>query len=204
MRKVLVHYHLFKNAGSSIDSCLSNSYGDAWHSFDPDANTGVYTASQLQKIIENHPKITAFSSHCLVPPLLSGAIKVCPIIVLREPISRILSAYAFEWQKQNGLVEQFDRSVAWLQQAYERDFPELRLRAISTNVTQTKNAPLCERHSSIAEKIGSELYAELIVRNQMDIQLYAYALGRFNAVATPQPDSPQQNNDSGQSARLIA
>jgi len=269
MRKVLVHYHLFKNAGSSIDSCLSDSFATQWHAFDPDANTGVYTANQLQSIIEAHPSTIAFSSHCLVPPLLTGSVKVSPIIILREPISRVLSAYAFEWQKQKGtdqpvgelsdyieakfklrrrnaienfqtmrlavtdpdarnpdveksdaelieaacaviealpafgLVEQFDRSVAWLQQAYQTDFPELALQPVATNVTQTKSSPLWERHSSIAEKIGADLFSELILRNQMDIQLYAFALGRFNALA-PSATDTAIDSDGGSQTRLSA
>lgn len=265
MRKVIVHYHLFKNAGSSIDSCLRDSFDNAWLAFDPDVNQGAYTARQLIQIIEDHPHINAFSSHCLVPPILQDSINICPIVMLREPISRVLSAYTFEWQKQMGanapigelsdyikeklslrrrnaienfqtmrlavtdpdernpdpektdndlvnnacqvidslpafgLVECFDKSVAWLQNAYQADFPELCLQPISMNETQNSSVPLEQRHRKIADAIGDELYTELLMRNQMDIQLYAYAKGRFNALATPTSPSDSTNKTATQS-----
>lgn len=247
MRKILLHYHLFKNAGSSIDRCLKESFGDRWHAFDPESASGVYTASELREIIDKNVEAVAFSSHCIVPPLLVDSPQVSPIIILREPISRVFSAYTFEWQKQKGvdapvgeldeyihakfemprrnaienfqtvrlsvtddtqrcpdpdksdvelveaacqvidslpafgLVERFGESVAWLQKLYSGDFPSLDLQPVAANVTQSSSKPLWVRQKAIADKIGTELYNELLLRNQMDIQLYAYATGRFNA-----------------------
>lgn len=104
MRDVLVHYHLFKNAGSSIDKCLENSFNERWYAFDPDSSNGMYTANEMLAIIESVPEATAFSSHCIVPPVPgTESMKIHPIVVLREPISRVYSAYTFEWKKQIGL-----------------------------------------------------------------------------------------------------
>ncbi len=104
MRDVLVHYHLFKNAGSSIDKCLEKSFADRWHAFDPESRNGIYTANELRAIIDAQPQATAFSSHCIVPPIpRDESLRIHPIVVLREPISRVYSAYTFEWKKQMGL-----------------------------------------------------------------------------------------------------
>ena len=34
-RHIVVHYHLFKNAGSSIDHLLKIAYADSWINHDP-------------------------------------------------------------------------------------------------------------------------------------------------------------------------
>lgn len=248
MRDVLVHYHLFKNAGSSIDRCLKDSFGDAWLAFDPESPSGLYTSKELDDIISQHAEAIAFSSHCIVPPLSGEVACVHPIVVLREPISRVMSAYLFEWKKQKnlevvcgpltdyiqqkfdlprmnaienfqtirlsvtdsasnrpssdasddelvhsacrlvdelpafGLVERFEESVRWLQRTYSPTFPRLDLQPVSANVLQKNEDSLADRYQKIEDQIGSELFEELILRNQMDIRLYAYALGRFNVL----------------------
>jgi len=246
MRDVLVHYHLFKNAGSSIDRCLNASFGDQWLAFDPEAGSGLYTADELDEIILQNPTVTAFSSHCIVPPVLNRVARIHPVVILREPISRTMSAYLFEWKKQKnlaepsgtlgeyisakfeharasaiedfqtirlattdpkskrparnatdeqlvqsacefidgltafGLVERFAESVAWLQDQYSPIFPSLDLKPVAANVTQTADVPMSQRHESIHDAIGQELFDELVSRNSMDTRLYDHAVGRFD------------------------
>ena len=102
-RRVLAHYHLFKNAGSSVDQLLQNNFGDQWMSYDRTEGRSVICTEEFQEILEKHPEIQAFSSHQLIPPLPMQDIQVFPIIFIRDPIDRIRSAYLFEWQKQLGL-----------------------------------------------------------------------------------------------------
>ncbi len=249
MRNVLVHYHLFKNAGSSIDRCLKDSFGDSWHAFDPERSSALYTAKEFDEIILENEKSIAFSSHCIVPPISNRVAKLHPIIVFREPISRVMSAYLFEWKIQKnleeaygrldeyihkkfskprmnaienfqtirlavdddscrrpsrklsdsqllegacnlveqlpafGLVERFEESVGWIQNKYEKQFPQLNLKPVTANVTQTKIMSMDQRHKAILDLVGQELFDELTLRNQLDIQLYQYALGRFEALS---------------------
>lgn len=126
MRPVLVHYHLFKNAGSSIDRNLKRCFGDAWHAFDPASPSAVLTAEQLDQEIEAHPEACAFSSHCIVPPVLSTVAALHPIVVLREPISRVRSAWLFEWQKQKGA----EKPIGSLAEYIETKFASPRRNAI--------------------------------------------------------------------------
>lgn len=121
MREVLVHYHLFKNAGSSIDNCLKSSFKERWHAFDPESRNGIYTANEMLSIIDSQPNATAFSSHCIVPPIVDReSLKIHPIVVLREPISRVYSAYTFEWKKQIGLDKPKGSLVEYIHSKFDK------------------------------------------------------------------------------------
>lgn len=104
-RNIIVHYHIFKNAGTSVDHLLRKNFGDKWGAFDGDSPGHIITTKELEKTIENAPGKLAFSSHQIVPPLPVVDGMVFPIVFLRDPIDRIKSAYLFEWKKQLGLDE---------------------------------------------------------------------------------------------------
>lgn len=97
MRSVILHYHLFKNAGTSLDeSFKANFAADQWvtQEFPSDAQKNQ---KQLQKWIAQSDKALCFSSHTasLPPPKIEG-VRVFPVIFLRHPIDRVASVYAFE------------------------------------------------------------------------------------------------------------
>lgn len=102
-RNIIVHYHIFKNAGSSIDQLLISNFGDKWLSYDTNDTGGVISPDRLSRLIESNPDHQAFSSHQIVPPIPDVDGCIYPIVFIRDPIDRIRSAYLFEWQKQIGL-----------------------------------------------------------------------------------------------------
>jgi len=104
-RTVLVHYHLFKNAGTSIERLLRDAFGEAWASWDKSEPGARISGADMQEWIEHRPGIRAVSSHQLVPPVPRGNFRVVPIVFLRDPLLRVRSAWRFEWQKQLGLNE---------------------------------------------------------------------------------------------------
>jgi hypothetical protein len=96
MRTVILHYHLFKNAGTSVDHILRQNFADAWVSREFSAKGGSNTGEVIQWIRET-PGGIAFSSHTMIGPLPQiDGIQVVPVMLLRDPIDRIRSAYAFE------------------------------------------------------------------------------------------------------------
>lgn len=105
MRKVILHYHLFKNAGSAIDSVLSSSFGDKWKNFDKENAWDKILPAEVSEYIQLNPTAIAISSHQVIPPLPSGDFEVFPIVFLRHPLVRARSAYMFEWKKQLGLAQ---------------------------------------------------------------------------------------------------
>lgn len=104
-RSILLHYHLFKNAGSSVDRLLRESFGEAWVNFDKELPGQKISAAEMQSFIESNPGIRAVSSHQIMPPVPVGNFNVTPLVFLRDPIDRVKSAYLFEWQKQLNLTE---------------------------------------------------------------------------------------------------
>lgn len=104
-RTVILHYHLFKNAGTSVDRILSENFGAAWES--REFGTGsVHNTHLVEQWIRNTPHGAAYSSHTMVGPLPRvDGVKILPIVLMRDPIERIKSAYIFERLQRNGSWE---------------------------------------------------------------------------------------------------
>jgi hypothetical protein len=96
-RRVILHYHFFKNAGSSVDRLLQESFPERWvtREFEP-AHVSA-NGPHVAKWIAEHPDACAFSSHTagLPVPAIEG-LETYPIVFLRHPLDRIQSAYEFE------------------------------------------------------------------------------------------------------------
>ena len=95
-RQVLVHHHLFKNAGTSVDHILKKNFGNTWTEIEgPDSKK--LTQEDLIKHLNQSPQIKAISSHTAeIVPLNSVDFHLIPILFFRHPIDRIRSAYDFE------------------------------------------------------------------------------------------------------------
>ncbi|TVU71286.1 sulfotransferase family 2 domain-containing protein [Cobetia crustatorum] len=102
MRKVILHYHLFKNAGTSLDAAFKECVKpEEWVTKEFPGQPKANREQVAQWILDN-PQAKVFSSHTAhLPPPSLEEVKVLPVIFLRHPIDRIASAYAFE-TKQGG------------------------------------------------------------------------------------------------------
>lgn len=96
MRHVILHCHLFKNAGTSVDHILRDNFGTRWLSREFDAECGVNAQTVGDWIVQSANGV-AYSTHTLIGPLpkLPG-VEVIPVLLLRDPVERIASAYRFE------------------------------------------------------------------------------------------------------------
>ena len=95
-RFVLVHNHIFKNAGSSIDWALKKNFGDNFldHRDDDLMRRG---AAYLGPYLENQKNIRALSTHHLTLPLPDiSKVNILQIMMFRHPIERVTSVYSFE------------------------------------------------------------------------------------------------------------
>jgi hypothetical protein len=100
-RVVLVHYHLFKNAGTTLDHILKRNFGERWGSVEAAQGDGKLEPEELAAFIAARPELCSVSSHtALLPVPLAEAWRVMPLVILRNPVDRIRSAYEFE-RKQN-------------------------------------------------------------------------------------------------------
>lgn len=93
---ILIHYHIFKNAGTSIDECLHHSFGEHWGSYEgPDAHA-IQSSEQLAAHLEANPNLAAVSSHLARPPVPTP--NCLPIAFIRHPLLRAYSVYRFTKQ----------------------------------------------------------------------------------------------------------
>jgi hypothetical protein len=98
-RSVVLHYHLFKNAGTSVDRILKRNFAAAWvtREFNPGPQGN---ARDVAAWISESTDAIAFSSHTATGPLPTVAgVAIVSILMLRDPIARIRSAYQFERQQ---------------------------------------------------------------------------------------------------------
>ena len=101
-RVVVIHYHLFKNAGTSVDEMLRDNFGTGWAQQEFKwGGPGASNAEEVAQFLETNPWVTALSSHTarLPVPRIAGT-SVFPILFLRDPIDRLRSAYIFERSQQ--------------------------------------------------------------------------------------------------------
>lgn len=100
MRTVILHYHLFKNAGTSVDHVLRRNFPGGWASREFSGQGGNNTADVIDWI-KGTPRAIAFSSHTILGPIPQiDGMRIVPVVLLRDPVDRIHSAYHFERQQQ--------------------------------------------------------------------------------------------------------
>ena len=90
---ILIHYHIFKNAGSSVDTSLQHSFGDRWGSFEGPHAHAIQSKKQLSEFINANNSLVAISSHLARPPLPHA--NCLPVVFLRHPLLRAYSVYKF-------------------------------------------------------------------------------------------------------------
>jgi hypothetical protein len=95
-RIVVLHYHLFKNAGTSLDALFQEQFAERWVTREFVAQPGENRRA-VQAWVEETPNAFCFSSHtALLPPPAVPRTRVIPVIFVRHPLDRIASAYSFE------------------------------------------------------------------------------------------------------------
>ena len=94
---LLIHYHIFKNAGTSFEWTLQEVFGERFRQYDSPHPGGHVRARDIARLARAEPHLCAISSHQATPPAprLLGR-HVLTSILIRDPIARIGSIYSFE------------------------------------------------------------------------------------------------------------
>ena len=123
-RVVILHRHIFKNAGTTFDSILKNNFSGSFCDHRDDIPMHKEGQKYLIRYLIEHPEIKALSSHHIWFNFSKHSdYELIPVMFLRHPIERIRSVYNFERQQQAdtpGAVMakmlDFNAYVAWRMQ----------------------------------------------------------------------------------------
>jgi len=95
-RPVLVHFHVFKNAGTTLDGALLREFGIGFAEFDGPRANYVLEPEEFRAFVETRPAVRAVSSHQVRFPLPEiYDVRWRPLLLVRHPLDRALSAYSF-------------------------------------------------------------------------------------------------------------
>jgi hypothetical protein len=95
-RHVILHYHFFKNAGSTVESILENNFRNRFARLDSDDYNSTLPNDALLDFLTTRSEVVAVSSHQLRPPKpADDSFIFHDILFLRHPIARLCSVYEF-------------------------------------------------------------------------------------------------------------
>ena len=99
-RTIILHYHLFKNAGTSLDQILKRNFKDRWVTAEF-PHQGGDNSDLVAEWIQANPDAVAFSTHTALGPVPKiDGVTIVSVMMLRDPVARIRSAYRFERKQQ--------------------------------------------------------------------------------------------------------
>lgn len=121
-RKVIIHYHLFKNAGSTVDHILERECAGHFGQIEGEHPWSVLGDSEMTTYLDANPAIDCVTSHqATLYTTVPEHLQVFPIMFLRHPIDRAHSVYEYE-KRQTGSTSHgsrmakhldFDAYVQW-------------------------------------------------------------------------------------------
>jgi hypothetical protein len=97
-RRVIVHYHILKNAGTTVDAIFRRALGaEAIGHIEGPHPWTVVLRDELSRFIQQHAALRVASSHQarLPTPEIDG-VAIYPVLFLRNPIDRAGSVYEYE------------------------------------------------------------------------------------------------------------
>jgi hypothetical protein len=107
-RFVIVHYHILKNGGSTVESVLKRHFGPAFATFDDTCADAARDQTDLTDFLAANPHISAVSSHHLryPKPVIRHTV-IFDCCLLRHPLDRLQSLYA--WARRSNSSDSLSR-----------------------------------------------------------------------------------------------
>lgn len=187
-RLIILHYHIFKNAGTSFDAALSKAFGDERKFISHWDNEAMIKGRQpyLEEFLSRHGNLKAIASHefCFKAKD-SYDFKYIPVTFIRCPILRALSVYTFERAqtdvKTHGSIKakevnSFEEFVGWyLNESPSKTITNFQIRRCSLDFG-------CEQ----TEAIFSEDYLENAKKNLKDyfnfgiVESYSHSIEKLS------------------------
>lgn len=110
--KILLHFHVFKNGGSTLDWVLKRNYGSSFLEWHGSGVNSTLRVSDCSAFLDTHPEARAISSHHLRFPVDTTNDELFPLVILRHPVDRVASI--FEHERRQPGIERTDPKYASL------------------------------------------------------------------------------------------
>lgn len=95
-RFILLHYHIFKNAGSTIDWILDKNFPNSVERLEAQDAGEFVTHQEIFEFLEQHPQVSALTSHTFkLPSPIHPVFKFIEICLVRHPLDRLQSMYYY-------------------------------------------------------------------------------------------------------------
>jgi len=188
-KTLILHYHLFKNAGTSLDRMLKANFGDAWDTAefdvcrDPKAPGFPSNVAEVEAFLKLRHELKAFSSHtALLPPPEIEGVSVFPVLFIRHPVDRLKSAYLFERRQ--------DASTYGARLAKMQDFPGYLRELIDHPINRAaRNFQTFRLAMNEPKSAGSERERALRTLNALEfvglVEAYDASLARLEELLAP-------------------
>ena len=138
LRPLLVHVHIYKCAGTSLNRLLGMSFADRHFGHYPLDQGPFLTRDELVDLVLDRPEVVSLSSHSIrLFPLIIGNRLPLYVAFLREPMQRFIS-YLTYWKKR------YRASPESLKQYWPADCTDLSLRDMAAWVLNNQPAAVRE------------------------------------------------------------
>jgi len=105
-RKILLHFHIFKNAGTTIDSILEKNFLENAIRGDGERPRDVLPMDVVIDYLDKNKNVKVFSSHQIRFPIPNNnEIKFFPLVFIRHPIDRVFSLFSYNKNRVDPLSE---------------------------------------------------------------------------------------------------
>jgi hypothetical protein len=102
MRNVIIHYHIFKNAGSTLDTILKQNFAGNTGLIEGPFAWSTLSPGEIAHYLRENKNLIAVSSHqARLPSPQCAGIQFYPLLFIRHPIDRLESIYEFDRRQPN-------------------------------------------------------------------------------------------------------
>jgi len=159
---ICLHFHIFKNAGTTIDWTLKKSFGKNHLTMDYEVTNPaqIFSWEEVLNFLKKYPDVKAFSSHIIRFPIPEDTpFNFLPMVFIRHPIDRAFSIYSFKRRDSDNAL-----ATIVAKTGTKKEFIEWSLRikkyAVMKNFqvlylsrTNLKPLPITEKDLSLAKEI---------------------------------------------------
>lgn len=95
-KPICLHFHIFKNAGTTIDLMLERNFAEKAVRMDVDIPSDILPTELVIDYLSKNPEVKSFSSHQMRFPIPKDTnFNLLPMVFIRQPLDRIFSIYSF-------------------------------------------------------------------------------------------------------------